>query len=393
MSLADNLNDVLRARPGESQGEATLGPDGGEFTGVKVEEEIRDWRPIFERFNMDPDAFEIVGDTVRIKMYQQSARSKDGDRDLITLYSYNAQFRRRSNYVDHPTLEALRERIDGVTLGKARTGHDTPAVANLSDWQLGKTNGEGIGTTQTVDRINAGREGFVRYIDQRRSLGYTISSAGLFNMGDPNENVQGSYASQPHTVDLNLRDQITLAIDLTLAWIRDVAPLVSELTYAAVLCNHGQLSRGNGKTNVTNDSDNAAGLIGDTLERVCRSIPGLSNVRFIVPRDQMITRVPIGGVNLSLAHGHKIVGSESLWLAKQTNALNHDGWRTDLWITAHRHSLKIEDFGPYCRIQCTTVDPGSKHFTDETGLYSTPGTTAFLADAAHPQKFREVAVL
>ena len=390
MSLAEAMEN---ARPPEPTGSAEVTSNEVKFSGIKSTEVLSDWSGVFRSFNLDPEAFYIVDDSVRMKMYQQSKRTEDGDRDVINLYSYDATFRRKAGHVDENTLESLRERIDGVKMGRRRVGHDTPAIANLSDWQLGKTNGEGIGTAQTVDRINRGREGFVEYIDQRRALGYTINSAGLFNMGDPNENVQGSYDSQAYTVDLNLRDQITLAIDLSLAWIRDVAPLVPELTYAGVLCNHGQLSRGSGKTNVTNDSDNAAGLIGDTLERVCRTIPGLSNVRFVVPRDQMITRVNMGGVNMSLAHGHKITGSEANWLASQTNALNHDGWRTDLWVTAHRHSLKVEDFGPYCRVQCTTVDPGSKHFTDATGKYSTPGTTVFLVDEEHPQKFRELAVL
>lgn len=253
--------------------------------------------------------------------------------------------------------------------------------------------GEGRGTAATIDRINASRANILEWLDERKRIGYNVEKIILANMGDPTENTQGSYLNQSYTVDLNMRDQLTLAIDTTLEWIRDFAPLAPSLEYASVLCNHGQMSRGNGKSNVTDDADNASGFIGDTLQTVARQIPGLASMTWAVPRDEMITRVTGSGVNMPLAHGHKITGAEQGWLAKQSNALNHEGWRPDLWVTAHRHSMKVEDFGPYSRIQCTTVDPGSKNFTDATGIYATPGTTVFLAGAHLPRKFAEHAVL
>ena len=146
MSLAEAMEN---ARPPEPTGSAEVTSNEVKFSGIKSDEVLSDWSGVFRSFNLDPEAFYIVDDSVRMKMYQQSKRTEDGDRDVINLYSYDATFRRKAGHVDEVTLESLRERIDGVKMGRRRVGHDTPAIANLSDWQLGKTNGEGIGTAQT----------------------------------------------------------------------------------------------------------------------------------------------------------------------------------------------------------------------------------------------------
>lgn len=385
---------MARVAP-EQAGRVEYGPDGGEFIDVKVPEKLTDWDHVFTRFNLDPAEFLIVDDTVRVSHWQQSSRSKDGDRDVVDLYSYRAKFKRREAFTDQPTLDDMVERLRGSEIA-GRIPRSAPGVTlfiGLADWQLGKSFGEGRGTASTIDRINASRANILEWLDGRKQIGYNVEKIILANMGDPTENTQGSYLNQSYTVDLNMRDQLTLAIDTTLEWIRDFAPLTPQLEYASVLCNHGQLSRGSGKSNVTDDADNASGFIGDTLRTVTRQIPGLASMCWSIPRDEMITRVTGSGVNMPLAHGHKISGAEAAWLAKQSNALNHEGWRPNLWVTAHRHSMKVEDFGPYCRIQCTTVDPGSKNFTDATGVYATPGTTVFLAGSHLPRSFSEHAVL
>lgn len=385
MSVYANIAQPTQTETG---GKLELGPDGGEFTDVRSDKPITDWSHVFEQFNLDPEEFTIVDDTVRMSMWQTSRRTDDGDRDVQNLYAYKARFTRKAQYVDADTLTDMIERLRSLPKRQVATPGDDGLTlfVGLADWQLGKSYGPGNGTAQTIDRINQSRDNLHQYIDERLSNGYHIEKIILANMGDPIENVQGSYANQPYTVDLNMRDQLTLAIDTTLEWIRDFAG-IAPIEYAATLCNHGQLSRGIGKTNVSDDADNASGFIGDTLRTVASHIPALSDTRWTIPTDNMITTVEASGLNLALAHGHKISGQEQQWLAKQTNALNHQGYRTDLWVTAHRHSRKVDDFGPYHRIQCTTVDPGSKYFSDATGVYATPGTTVFLAGKHLPHRF------
>ncbi len=73
--------------PTDNLGTADIGPDGGEFRNIRTDQPITDWTDVFRRFNLDPDAFEIIGDTVRMSTWQQSKRTETGDRDIVNLYS------------------------------------------------------------------------------------------------------------------------------------------------------------------------------------------------------------------------------------------------------------------------------------------------------------------
>jgi hypothetical protein len=366
-------------------GKADVGRDGGEFVDVQTVAPVTDWTDVFKRFNLDPEAFEIVGDTVRCSTWQTSKRTDNGDRDVQNLYSYRASFRRKTvNGLD------LGQLIGGIRdwkpAQKSNNKSDQPAalVVSMADWQLGK--GEGDGTKGTVKRLEESLASIVAYADKLRGVDHLI----LANMGDHTENVAGSYASQTHTVDLNMRDQLTLAIELNMAWIKALAPMFQKVTYAAALCNHGQLSRGQGRDNVTDDADNATGLIGDTLKAICAHHEALNGIEWIVPRDEMITRVTAAGVNMPLSHGHKISGKEEDWLAKQSQYLTRvHRYIPDVWHTAHKHHAALTDYGPYTRIQATTVDPGSKWLLDSAGMYSRPGTTTFLIGDSLPGKWAE----
>lgn len=263
----------------------------------------------------------------------------------------------------------------------------TTYVVSLADWQLGKTE-RGQGTASTVERIKRSLAAIVEDIRGMQSRGSLPRSLLLANMGDHTENVYSSYASQAFSVDLNLRDQINLALELNLLWIKTLAPYFEEVIYSACLCNHGQLTRQGGKTNMTDDADNSTGLIGDTLQTLCKLHPELAHVVFEVPREEMITLVTVNGVNIAMSHGHKVTGNEATWLAKQAQNLAHRrNFLVDIWLLAHKHHASLIDLGPYVRIQATTVDPGSKHYEDMSGMYSRPGTTVFVSGEQLPGKW------
>lgn len=369
-----------------------LGPDGGSLTYHTTDPEpIRDWTDVLTKMGVDPEKWSVAGDTVRVSKWEQSARAKDGTRDRVWLSAYKAQITPKRTDVD---LSSLIEHVRGVfpTAPQIKIGIPVTAVIALADWQLGKTEEGSGGTPETVERIKSGLAAARAYIEAQRANGYHIERIVLANMGDHIEATHGSYASQAGSVDLNLRDQLSLALELNMAWItamREYAPV----TYTATLCNHGVFSRV-GHDSVTGDSDNATGFIGDQLQAVCKYSPALADVEFVIPRAEMITTTRVSGVSLAMAHGHKISGREDTWLAAQSQALTHrERFIPELWLTAHRHHAQVTDFGPYTRIQATTVDPGSKWLFDLKGVYSTPGTTVFLAGEHLPMKWAKYEVL
>lgn len=368
-----------------------IGPEVGEFTGIKSATPLTSWDHIFEKFGLSPDEFEIDGDTVRCSMWQQSSK-EGGERDVVQLYAYRAKFKRRAK-ADEGNLSDLIANVRNWTRTERpeTTGKPVTLVVSLADWQLGKSE-SGVGTLQTIERLRSALVGVERYVEARLAEGKNIERIVLANMGDHIEAVQGSYASQPATVDLNLRDQLTLALELNMQWIKAMRAY-APVTYTVTLCNHGQWQR-SGHDSVTGDADNAGGFIGDQLATVCKYNDHLAGVEFIVPRDEMITTGTFSGVNLAMAHGHKISGNEATWLATQSQALTHrERFIPDLWLTAHRHHANVQDLGPYTRIQATTVDPGSKWLYDQKGVYSTPGVTVFLAGEHLPMKWDDYKVI
>lgn len=358
-------------------GSVDVGPEGGEFKDIRSDEPLTDWTHVFQKFGLDPEVFEIVGDTVRMSCWES------GDR---VLYAYRARFTRKvESLVDFDSLQSWIRGWEPAAPEPA-TSEPLAYVVGLADLQLGK--GEGDGTPGTLRRAQASLGNIVQDIRSLRERGIIPKTLVLGNMGDHVENVYSSYANQAYTVDMNNRQQINAAIDLNMQWIMTLAPYFDEVIYASCLCNHGQLSRQGGKTNMTDDSDNATGLIADTLERVCRLNPALEHVRFVTPWDEMITTVQVHGVSIAMAHGHKISGAEENWLARQSQNLSRTRrFHVDIWFTAHKHHANLRDFGPYTRIQCTTLDPGSKYFEDMTGEYSRPGVTVFLAGESLPGKW------
>lgn len=382
----DSAKNATTAPTGETlTGKADVNSDGGEFIDVQTTNPVTDWTHIFERFNLDPNEFVIVDDTVRCSTWQQSKALEDGSRDIVNLYSYRARFARKTeagiNYAD---LANQVRNWNPATVAKG--DNPTTYVIGLADWQLGK--GEADGTPGTVKRIKQSLANIIEDIHSMQKHGSLPSTLLLANMGDHTENVYSSYANQAYTADLNLREQINLALELNLLWIKTLSPYFSEVIYSACLCNHGQLSRQGGKTNMTDDADNATGLIGDTLQTLCKLHPELEHVQFMIPQDEMITLATTSGVNVAMAHGHKISGPEPAWLAKQAQNLAHRrNFNVDIWFLAHKHHASLVDLGPYTRIQATTNDPGSKYYEDMSGMYSRSGTTVFVTGEQLPGKW------
>lgn len=300
-----------------------------------------------------------------------------------------------SSLVSQLDIKELQEIVRGWKPEQVEplTGEPEAFVVGLADWQLGKAY-PGNGTEQTVERLKASLENAVAQVKRLRAEGRNLRTLYLANLGDHIENVAGSYDSQQYEVDLNLRDQIELAIEMNMLWVKTLAPMFERVVYTANPCNHAQLTRGKGRSNVTDDADNATGLIAEFVKQLCGLHPGLKHVTVVVPRGEMIEVVDIEGISIATSHGHKISGNEESWLAKQSQRLVHEERViVDLWFVAHRHSLSVDDFGPYTRIQATTCDPGSKWFTDSTGKYSRPGTTTFVVGEHLPGVWDDLKVL
>lgn len=342
---------------------------------------------LYRHFRMDPTKWRVVDNCFSASSWEQSARAKSGDRDRVWLYAYKGLRFQLIDGVEQFTeddLASFRKRLDKWRPRPAKAsskavGASATLAVKWADWQAGKGDIAAL-EARVLDSI----EQTVERARELRKLGRNVTSLAIANMGDPIEGCYGQYDSQAFTVTATKRQQLNAVLDLWATGIRELAPLFEDVLFVSVLSNHGEWTRppGGSTKPVTSDSDNADGFLADRLRRELAGRPGLDHVRFRIPHDEMTVAVEMSGVQVALAHGHKMPGSpkELAWLQAQSlRILRDQGVEPRLWFTAHRHHLDVKDLGAFFRIQCPTLEIApSKWYTDVTGLWSTPGTLTCL---------------
>lgn len=377
---------------------AEVSKDSVEISTGIVTEPITNWDSILLSFGLDPDIFEVVDDRVRMSKWQSSKRLENGDRDLIWLYSYKALFRKRqAPAVKEFDIAELRKTVQTYKPKPIKMASESPTtfVILWADWQLAKSASGGV--RATTERVVKSFDASVQRIKDLRKIGRNIDQIAFVNMGDPVESCDGHYASQLFSVELTQREQLLLALDLWTVGIKHIGNYADKLKFIGTLSNHGEWQRRNGK-NITTDSDSADGFLADALQRIFEgsSYP----IDWTIPHDQMVTQVNLSGVDCAFTHGHKISGKENEWLRAQTlRQIKDVGIEPTLWFTAHRHHVKIDDFGAFTRFQCPSLDSdgssagGSKWFADSTGWWSSPGTMTLLVGEHDKRGWSDLAVL
>ncbi len=396
MSLNDSLNDEIDNSNSSKEQKpwAEIGLDGGElFTGILDSPIADDWSPILRSFGLDPNVFMVVDDKVRMSKWQQSRRTDDGDRDVIWLYSYKAIFKRKAGvYLSEDELTKYRTDLNKWKPTKFQNKSNenpTTFVVNWADWQLGKSAGGGIDAT--IARVLESFDKTVARIKELRKLGRNIDEIVISNMGDPIEACTGHYASQEFSVQATQRQQLLLALDLWTLGVKTIAPLAEKVKFVSTLSNHGEWQRRNGK-NFTTDSDSADGFLADTLKRIFEGTDFITE--WVIPHDEMCVQIETNNVPIAFTHGHKITGKEVDWLRGQSIKLLRDHSKEPkLWVTAHKHHVKLDDFGPWWRFQCPSLDGGSKWYEDSAGAWSTPGTLTFIIDPKNKNYWSDMEVL
>jgi hypothetical protein len=368
-------------------------------TGV-VDKPITDWDSILLSFGLDPAIFEIANDKVRMSKWQSSKRLENGDRDLIWLYSYKATFmRRKTPAITKDDIAEIRASIRAFKPSKqaSKVVDSTPAtfVVLWADWQLAKSASGGV--KATVKRVLDSFEKTSKRVKELQKTGRNIEQIAFVNMGDPVEGCDGHYASQLFSVEQTQRQQLLTALDLWTTGVTSLSDLAEKTKFISTLSNHGEWMR-RGNKSVTTDSDSADGFLADALKRI---LDGYNLVDgWHIPHDQMTMQVNLSGIECAFTHGHKIAGKELEWLRAQSLRLLRDnGSEPRMWFTAHKHHIKIDDFGAFTRFQCPSLDTdgstsgGSKWYTDISGVWSSPGTMTLLVGQHDKKGWSDLAVL
>lgn len=347
-----------------------------------------DWDEQISEWGLDPKEWTVEGDTVKFSVWEQKSKESD---EKTKLWSWKGELVRKSDHqdIDRPDYDELVEEMrnwDCFSLAPKYKGEYTLIVC-LADWQIGSADGRG--TSAIVKRVLGMVGDIVDRLHALRAQGYKVNRVHLQGLGDLFEGCVGHYAMQQFSVELDRREQTRVIRRLLITIIKAIAPHVEVLTVGTVPGNHGE-HRLDGKAFTTfGDNDDVA--VFEQVAEICSESPGLQNVVFSIPDQDMTQTFDFNGTIISFAHAHQATRNKHAGKLPPAQAKVLTWWQeqtfgdvvglsdSTILVTGHYHHFSIIEHGAKTHIQCPAMDDGSIWFTNQTGQHSRPGTLTFLA--------------
>ena len=365
---------------------ADVDSGGAQINNVVVNAPINgDWSTVLALFNLDPAEFEVVDDTVRMSTWQQSARSKDGDRDSIQLYSYSARFRRVTrDMVPAETVKRWRSNLLRAVKPSARRSGSGTYLMLVADPQIGKKR-----TEDAVANWKRGVLGHLAEIQRLTDLGIPPAAVHVAFMGDETEGFASNYANQAHTIELNQAAQLELAYDLMVWTIKQAAGTGFPVSASAVISNHGEWTRNGSKDPVTSAGDNASTHLARQVRTLFDELEPLGGpkVAWTIGEGDPAVTVTLSGVRCYFTHGYVEKGrgtsSETRTRAaieRQILGRTSDLGDIELWYFAHFHHFYSNEFEGRTVFGCPALEAekSSEYMLNQYGVWSPSGMLGML---------------
>lgn len=340
------------------------------------------WDSILKKWDLDPAEYQIV-EPVLFNSW--------GGEDGLTNRQFKAKvIRRTHSYVD---LEPLIKSALKAKPPKSLPSGDSAFTVVLADWQIGKSDGDGLEGTLT--RIVACRDAVVERVKALRRMGHKIGHLNVLWTGDSIEGCLGFYPSQTFSVELDRRDQVKITRRLLTDSLQTWSQHFSTVTVAAVAGNHGE-NRSTGKAFTGSHDNDDLAIVEQVSEILAANPDAYGHVRFAIARDNLTLTIPSAGWILGLTHGHLARSGGTAetklrsWWEKQAAGRQPAG-DSDVLVTGHYHHLRMADWGGCMWLQAPSLDGGSEYWRVSAGEVATAGMLTFVM--TERQRVTDVAVL
>lgn len=352
------------------------GSDGFVTTPIMPGKDKPDWAEVLTVFELDPAQFEVV-EPVLFNAW--NAMGPEGSVQLMR--QWKAKIIRRV-HAETDVSELIEEiKRHKPNRKKTLTRGDSSLVVVLSDWQIGKPDGDGL--EGTVGRILEKIDAVGARLREIRKIGYDVDEIVVVGLGDLVEGVEGNYAMQTFAVQADRREQVKIARRLVRDAIIEWSRLVASVRVVAVAGNHGEHRRAGKAFTTLADSDDLA--IFEQVAEVFASNPeAYGHVRFAIPHGELAMTLDVHGCVLGVTHGHSAkmgAGNSEMklrrWLEKQALGRQPIG-DCDVLVTGHYHSFRMADWGGVTWVQAPALDGGSEWWTAQTGDRSQSGLLTFV---------------
>lgn len=369
--------------------------DGEEVqvTSEVYSEPVRDWDELLSELGYDPTLYEII-EPVKISSWDANA----GEGETKRLYSYKVGVRakRTTQYRDEDYKDLVNLIKKHRPMSEKTPNGNSTFVVCLSDWQIGKADGDG--TDGTIKRILVMIDAVTERIRELQKSGRKMKTLVVAGVGDMVENCEGHYATQTFTVELNRRQQVRVLRRLLTKAITTWSKHFDEAIVVAVPGNHGENRNGSGKSFTTRGDNDDVAVFEMVAEILSANPEAYGHVRFSLPEDDISMIVESNGKYLGFTHGHiTSTGNDPQkkikeWWKSQNFANNPIGY-VDILITGHYHHFSVvEHDRNRIHIQCPAMDGGSEWFKDLTGVDSRPGTLTFVLDNSE-RPYRDLEII
>lgn len=395
----DGVEYVPPAKERDIKPPASLKP-GVDWDGEEVQvtsdvytEPVRDWDELLCELGYDPALYEIIEP---VKISSWDAPASEGETKRLYSYKVGIRAKRFTQYRDEDYRDLVTLIRKHRPLGDKSPDADATFVVCLSDWQIGKADGDG--TDGTIKRILTMIDGVTERIRELQKSGRKMKTLVIAGIGDMVENCEGHYSSQTFTVQLNRRQQIRVLRRLLTKAITSWAKMFNEVVVVAVPGNHGENRNGSGKAFTTRGDNDDVAAFEMVAEILSANPDAYGHVRFVLPEDEISLVIKVSDTYLGFAHGHVTTnGSDPQkkikeWWKSQTFANNPIGY-ANILITGHYHHFSVIEYDmDKIHMQCPSMDGGSEWFKDLTGVDSRPGTLTFLIDSTN-RPYRDLEII
>jgi len=380
--LSAVASNVPAAGPREGQPSVDWDGNAGSLTTGPLDKQPDSWDALISDWGLDPAEVQVVAGSVQIRAWDANV----GKGEIKRLRYYKAQLERRCPTVDTEDIEELKRALmRRKPLAPANTGTTTGGtrIVLLSDWQLGK--GDGDGVEGTVKRIALG-------LDMAARQAKNCDRIVLAGLGDLVEQCTGHYSGQAFTVQLDRREQIRFARRLILRAV-DTFSRIAPVDVVCVPGNHGENREGGKAFTRTSDNDDCA--VFEQVADIVAETDRYPDVQFGFPCDDYPDTVTIhaNGVGVAFNHGTEAAkasgGSTEKklenWIKGQLADIDNPLNGCQVFCFGHKHySIVNEGMGNRLILQSPASDGGSEWYKKRTGACGPPGMMAFtVGDFAH----------
>lgn len=353
-----------------------------------------EWDDLLRARGLNPDEYEVVGDTMRWCSWDGWKRDDQGEQATSCIqYSFKAEIRRKHK-LDALPEDVYQEVRKAKKSKKSPPTGDSTFVIALSDWQIGNCDGGGV-ETQARAVANLVEAIPDRLADLRRAK-VGIGQVCIAGLGDLVENCSGFYSAQPFRVELDRRDQIKFVRRAIRDIFIAVAPHTDKLIGVAVPGNHGENRQGKKAFTTVHDNDDVA-VFEQVAEILSTNPDAYGHIGWRLSRDEIAVSLNLSGVNVAFTHGHvarpKGNAAETLWGWWQAQAMGraYPGVAdSEMLIAGHYHHLNVKEQEGRAVFIAPSLTQVSEYWSDMTGTRTRAGT---LSMVINPDGWGEMTLL